>query len=315
MMQTYSPCTATYCTVNGSAPWNFSSSMQLPSAAFESDVLKLQPHACDRDYEHYQGLTSCAPATTGSYLLTDSNGLTVASPAPAQNRTRTYNRNNQVTIARQGFVANKGAGFLGTNLSYTALGYATTTQPASNHPVLCSNLGLCALQSEYKMWSVNGQVVSPRLVVGSQGQRSYTKSDMMVCGSMGFVNASYCQLDQAVNPLFYIHCNGACTTGSICGLYCYGPRGHGVLGQYPQSQTPAQLAAMATNLNALFTTLQPSVQSWSNYLAAVSLAQSMWTSMGKLTLPTYPNSVGKPTGLYYLLSYGAYEVPFTWWFR
>lgn len=288
-MVSQSQCQSSYCTVNGTTAWNFTSPLRRPRAAFEAGVLKVRAHACDRDYEHHQGLLSCAPRQ----------------PYGTATRTRTYRRDKSIPIVRHADLTNVGAGFLGAGLDYLALGYSSTTAASTlPHPVLCSSLGICITQSEWKEWFVNGVQENPRLVAG----RNYTKADMMSCGSMGYAEGTRCVIDSAVVPLFYIQCP-ACTSGATCSAFCDG----GLLGRYP-TKSSTQLEDMATTLNNLFQTMRQQPTTWDQYLTAVDAAAAIWTKMGDRSLPTYPKA-GKPMGLYYLLSYGAYEVPFSWWFR
>ena len=131
-LQSNGQCSANKCTLQGSIPWNFSSPYVTSlTSSFSSGVLKVLPHSCDRDYEHMQGLTSCAPL---SYYMTDGSG-NVITTGPTS-RTRTYsklsNGDTQIQIVKQSNVANMGTGFLGVSMTYPQMGYASTSSPASS---------------------------------------------------------------------------------------------------------------------------------------------------------------------------------------
>ena len=144
--------------------------------------------------------------------------------------------------------------------------------------------------------------------------RDYGLNDMTQCGSMGFVELPNCRIDAAVAPLFYLYC-ATFNTAKLCTTY---PGG-----LYPQGKSSTALWTVANDINALFVTMRQPTDTWTRYLAAVDTASRYWTQIqsqawqsvipGAKILHSYDGS--SPKGLYYLMSYAAYEFPFAWWFR
>ena len=144
--------------------------------------------------------------------------------------------------------------------------------------------------------------------------RAYGLNDMMLCGSMGFVDPPNCRIDAAVAPLFYVYC-ATYDTARLCTTY---PGG-----LYPQGKNAAALWTVANDINALFASMRQPTDTWPRYLAAVDKASLYWTQIQSQSwtsaipaariLHRYDGSL--PKGLYYLMSYAAYEFPFAWWFR
>jgi hypothetical protein len=283
--------------IAGTDPWHFSSPSRRPQSAFDAGVLATLPHACDRDYEHLAGLSSCG-----------------VGGRPAL-RTQTYRANRTLPVVRHQQLSNLGAGFLGIPRTYDQLGFATAANPASAPQLrTCSAFGMCATQSNANVWFVNGQRQAVRNVTLASGAvRAYSLTDMMQCGAMGFVDGGLCRIDAAVAPLFYVYCTGAGT--KPCTTYAGG--------LYPQGKGPADLWVVANDLNALFTSMRQPADTWARYLAAVDVAARYWTQIqSQAWLSAFPgakvlHSYGgvAPKGLYYLMSYAAYELPFAWWFR
>ena len=307
-------CSASMCMLPATETWNYTAPWLQPAPAFASGLLKTKPHACDVDYEHLPGLASCSPSPS-SFRLLDQFGAPVATLQQAQ-RTRTYryvagSSVPQLPLVRHASTDNVGAGFLGINLTYTQLGYDTYSAPGTGpKPVLCSSLALCATQSAWKLWYVNGVAESTRTVGPSSAQlRTYSTTDMIQCGSMGYLlNSATCVIDPAVVPLFYYYCNNNFNTQPLCVAYKFG--------QYAAGQGPSALVAMAAQLNGLLVSQARTVASWSDYLTYVDAANAIYTSIQSARSTTGVSyTTGVPTGLYYLLSYSAYELPFAWWWR
>lgn len=313
-------CGASTCSVSSTSPWNFSTPTATNAqGAFAAGVLQTLPHACDRDYEHYEGLVSCSPGP--SYLLRNQILQAVSTQGQA-NRTRTWTPDRQLQVVRHGSTLNNlGVGFTGLNLTYSQLGYGSVGAAGTGFtPRPCSSYAICALQSDSQMWYVNGAMQTTRLLTQPDNTvRAYAVADMMRCGSMGFIWGTGCQIDPAVAPLFYLRCvttnfqlyNG---NDNVCKSY---PGG-----SYASGQSVAALASVASNLNGLYGSLTPTVSTWSDYLVAVDLASYMWGNIslwstwatGKVGVSQRYGGA-QPMGLYWLMSYGAYEVPFAWWFR
>jgi hypothetical protein len=80
-------------------------------------------------------------------------------------------------------------------------------------------------------------------------------------------------------------------------------------------------------LNGLFSTMKQAPTTWATYLQAVDKASTYYTNIQSsewlLTAAAAFASAkiahsyggGVPRGLYFLMSYAAYELPFAWWFR
>jgi hypothetical protein len=306
--------------VDGNQPWMFSSPSRVPRAAFEAGVLGVRAHACDRDYEHLDGLVSCNPGSSNALLR---NSLGQAQPYAQGSFTQTYRPNKLLNVIKHAWT-NVGLGFLGLPKQYGDLGYGTMAAAGSG-PLFrpCSNFGLCTTQPSAGYWYVNNQNQQQRFVTVGSGAsaavRPYTIDDTMACGSMGFRDTygstAVCRIDPAVVPLFYVNCKSLSGQG-VCALY--------VDGIYPAANTKTALQTMATNLNGLLSSMrQTTIDSWAQYLTAVDKASGYWSDIvGQTWLPNFAsarvdqryNGIA-PRGLYYLFSYSAYEVPFAWWWR
>lgn len=303
-------CSASTCTVRGSDLWNFTAPDTTPRPAFNAGVLRVQPHACDMQYEHLAGLTSCSPKA--EFRLVDAAGTHVATLSRV-NRTRTYRLVDDASpilpVVRHSLTNNLGAGFFSPSRNYTDLGYDTYLAAGTGaKPQLCSNLALCATQSAWRLWKVNGVAEPSRIVVDASTPRSYTTSDMIACGAAGFLSApTTCTIDPLVAPLLYHLCTTVQPTHTLC-LTTYPQY------QYTAYQSTAGLAKVASDLNSLLTLMRSTtVSSWDTYLAAVSSASTLYDAL--TAIRSYSYSTGTPTGLYYLMHYAAYELPYAWWFR
>jgi hypothetical protein len=161
---------------------------------------------------------------------------------------QTYWNDRTLQIARHAGIDNLGAGFLGIPKTYRELGYATMGDATETHSLqACSAFGLCGDQASASMFYVNGIMEFKRIVtLGGGTTRPYDTNDMLLCGSMGFVDSANCRIDAAVVQLFYVYCasNGAATL-------CSGLTG----GLYPQEKNKVGLWALAVSLNSLFRTM------------------------------------------------------------
>lgn len=306
-------CSATQCLLDSTQPWMFSSTSQVPRSAFDANILKVQATSCDRDYEHYENMYSCTPSQT---LLRDELG--VAKSVSRGKLTRTYRSDRVLPIVKHDW-SNRMLGFLGLPKQYEDLGYGTLAAPTRS-PLLkpCSSFGLCADQASAGYWYVNGVNEPIRYVTVGSGAtanlRAHTVDDLIDCGGMGFKDNNDCRLDPAVVPLFYIYCNNGATSYPICNKY------NG--GLYTRGKTVAALQTLANDLNALLTR-SVSVTTWQEYLDAVNSAEELWSNLtSKSWTSSFINarvdqqySGRYPRGLYYMMTYSAYEFPFAWWFR
>ena len=318
-------CAGAQCAISGSDAWLFSSSLMNPKGAFDAGVLAVHPHACDRDYEHMANMHSCSPGN-GQWLLRDPDGASV-SDLQRGTRTQTYRPDKALPIVKHVNLDNLAAGFIGIPKLYGELGYSTmavTNNPETTPPKLqaCSSFGLCGDQASATMWYVNGVLENKRVVTLSSGaSRNYNSDDMKSCGSMGFIDgviASKCRIDAAVVPLFYAYCSKS--TATVCTTYSGG------LYPFASSDPVNTLRGIASDLNTLLTTARAkSINTWAKYTAAVDQANGYWNSMvtQSWTATSYKEAKvnhvytnnSRPMGLYFLMSYGAYEFPFAWWWR
>jgi hypothetical protein len=317
-------CAGAQCSISGSDAWLFSSSLSNPKGAFDAGVLAVLPHACDREYEHMANMHSCSPGN-GQWLLRDPDGASI-SDLQRGIRTQTYRPDKALPIVKHANLDNLGAGFLGVPKMYGELGYGTMAagrDPITQPPFLqaCSSFGLCGDQASATMWYVNGILENKRIVTLANGtSRNYNSDDMKSCGSMGFIDgviASKCRIDAAVVPLFYAYCSK--TTASVCTKYSGG------LYLFASSDPVTTLRNMASELNTLLNTAKAtSINTWEKYTAAVDQANGYWNSIATQSWTTaYPGAKinhvysngARPMGLYFLMSYGAYEFPFAWWWR
>jgi len=305
-------CDATQCTIMGSDAWRFSSPEMQPTEAFGAGVLAVKPHACDRDYEHMANMYSCSPVSAQA-LLRNRFGESVTYRRGV--RTQTYRTDKTLPIVRHANRDNLGAGFLGIDKTYRQLQF-NTMLVKDNIPNLqsCSAFGLCSDQAGASMWYVNGVNEPIRQVTTAAGViRNYDATDMRLCGSMGFVESTYCRIDPAVVPLFYEYCSQGITVPP-CTTY--------IGGKYNQE---SNLVTIANNLNGLFSSRKLSVGRWSEYLTATNSVQAIWDRISAQSWTTvdgftwakvlHTYSSGKPRGLYFLMTYSAYELPFAWWWR
>ena len=297
-------CTADVCSTNGNATWK--STRSSPMSLFDKNILKVQAHACDRDYEHYVGLKSCQPSSL--YMMNNINTLV---PTIRGSFTQTYRRSLDLKMVRQPDLGNLGFGFSGTGRLYTAMGYKTASDPSTWTSIMkpCSSLLPCTLQSAAKMWYVNGVRENNRYVIVNGAERSYNLKDMAACGSMGYIlDSTRCKLDVAVVPLYYVLCQQT-PSASLCTTYSSG---------YYLQQTQAgkpNLQTLASQLNNLLTTMSQSPTDFGSYMDSVQLATTYWNSIQQLMASQHVYGTKTPQGLYYIMTYSAYEFPFAYWFR
>jgi len=311
-------CTSNACTLNSTDLWMFSSPEKSPNNPYESGILKLQSHPCDRSYEHLDKMFSCNPLNT---LLRDSLDNTVEYQKGSI--TQTYRNNKELPVVKHDW-SNSALGFLGFPKSYRELGYKSM-QDGINQPKLrpCASFGLCSTQSGAGYWSVNGRSEQERyFTIGSWNSKSIRPSsidDITMCGGMGFIDTTsgsgHCRLDAAVVPLFYYYCSSV-PKPVMCSSY--------VDGLYAQGKSTSQLQTMADQLNSLFEILpDQAINTFSQYISAVEKAKQIWDFiLNKRWLAKYQSSRvdqmysgNYPKGLYYLMTYSAYEFPFSWWWR
>lgn len=303
------------CSPSGLQPWNFSSpSRHLSDAgksAFESKVLKVKAHACDRDYQYYASFVSCTP-NDNFVALFDAQGNPVnPSLFSRDNRTRTYRVGKRLPLLHHmDAIHGPTYGFTGIPQTYAQLGLGTKN-PAI---VSCSSLKLCSLQPLFR---VNGQQTSQRLVVDSGVVRGYVLSDLLSCGVFGIFDSATgtCKIDYAVAPLAYLVLKAG-TTGPLASATFKMIRTTLGTGSYTPARTQVMLQTLL-QLPDLFLSQYiggPPIN-LDDYLTKCELFVALYQSLSAIpNRPTY-DEAGTPAQIYYLTQYGAYEVSFAWWFK
>ena len=308
------------CSISRSDLWNFTVSDRNPSAALTAGVLKTLPHKCDVDYEHMDWLTLCSPRD--QYLLYDQTNKRVVATLQRVNRTHTYQLDtpsspNQPTlsIVKQPYTSSNldTRFFITDTVSYTVLGYNTyTSLRTGSRPQLCSNLVLCSTQSSWNLWRVNGVMESSRLITDNNVQRQYNTDNMIACNASGYLSSldmSKCIIDPGTVLLFYVFCWILNQTHIFCTTtYKYN--------KYTLYQSISVLAQIASDMNSLLTTTRANVPTdWPTYIYLVEQAALIYCTMQTYRQETLLySSLKKPKGLYFLMQYAAYEIPFAWLF-
>ena len=301
----------------GMQSWNWTSPTRTSqSDAFTDDVLKVQPHPCDRDYQHVDGFASCTPGD--NYLqLRSATGNVVAKPAGGYargNRTRTYRVGTRglPLMHHLDNAAGPTHGFTGIPLTYTALGLGGAT-PAI---MACRNLKVCGFQKEFR---ANGVVVPQRQVMDSGTVRGYLMNDLMSCGVFGYLTASgLCRIDFAVAPLAALFLDASFP--SAASPWKRRPAFAGLAAmtseQYTKSDVTARLAMLRSLPDIVLSDyIGGAPVTLQEYVTRSALFVTLFEAMQRLNVPVYGDGVGAPRQLYYLTLYGAYETPFAWWYK
>ena len=206
------PTETNRCTVSGFEPWNFTAPDQQvgEQSAFDSDVLKLEAHPCDRDYQFYTDFVSCTPSEDYTVLF-DADGTKQTDMYSNDNRSITYQdlALNLPLIHHPNEAVGPTFGFTGVQKTYNELnlGYYSTNPGIK----ACSQLKVCGLQSPFM---VNNHEVEYRLVKYGTVSRQYELEDLLECGVFGFsVENNICQLDFAIVPLAWLALNEYKTFG------------------------------------------------------------------------------------------------------
>ena len=293
----------------GLFPWNFTDHRSANSA-FDDDVLKIKAHPCDREYQFYEGFMACTPRDIDVDFF-DVWGQTQPKPGPpglaTDTRTRTYRTDKTLPLISltQGF---RTKGFTGVPRTYNELNLGKVESMIKP----CSQVNVCGLQPDFR---VNGIVVT-RMVLDSGVARAYTVVDMINCGSFGFLKTgsgiSMCGIDYAVVPLAYAYSSHKSTlfrsvTGVSLPIEQYTPDISSVTNVYENylKNLPAQI--LKAYAGGIPDTL-------AKYMDGVEKFKALHTILNGVSKPVYEES-GIPRQIYYLTKWGAYEVPFAWWFR
>jgi hypothetical protein len=292
---------------DGMQPWNFSSPYMKDAAgesAFDSNVLKVLAHPCDRDYQYLQNFVSCTPGDVFAAMFDASGNPSGVTSIPRDNRTITYRVGKRLPLIHH-MDGNFGPtfGFTGIPLTYSKLKLGTDTPSI----IPCAAQKVCSLQPG-NSFKVNQRLIDKRLVLDSMGNpRGYTINDLLACGVFGsLVPGGVCALDYAIVPLAKVVLDGKLFSIRQIPKFTF---------TYAPSSTKNMLAILQGLPAGIIqyyiggqpTTLQDYVQKSARFAA-------LYATMAKIEKPTYAEA-GTPNQLYYITQYGALEVPFAWWYK
>ena len=294
------------CQFSGFQPWNFSApNRQTTQSAFDSGVLALQPSQCDMDYQFYQGFSSCTPRDAAVF---DSTGIVKPQPNSKDNRTITYRpigrRLPLVHYADE--ITGPSFGFTGVPETYEDLGLGSSNPSI----VACASQHICGPQPSFM---VNNQQVDHRLVIDNGVVRGYTLSDLLSCGVFGILQQSTCQLDFAVVPLASYVLTNQQTLYRKAGFPVFIK--DTLSAGYTQDKVGVMLQAlqMLPGVILQFYIGGPAT-TFQDYVAKTGLFINLYSALGQINKPTY-SSAGIPQQIYNVTTFGAYEVPFAWWYK
>ena len=296
------------CQFSGFQPWNFSApNQQTSKSAFDSGVLALRPSQCDVDYQFYQGFSSCTPSDATVF---DTSGNVKPGPYTRDNRTITYRPAGRrlPLIHYADEQVGESFGFTGVPATYQDLGMGTSNPSI----VACASQHICGPQPSFM---VNNQQVDHRLVIDDGITRGYTLSDLLACGVFGILQqpGATCQLDFAVVPLASYVLTNQQTLYRKQGFPSYIKST--LSAGYTQDKVEAMRLALQMLPSAVLqfciggpaTTLQ-------DYVVKTSAFIDLYSALGQINKPTYANA-GVPRQIYNVTTFGAYEVPFAWWYK
>jgi hypothetical protein len=305
-MASENQCTQGSCAgVKGALPWNFTDHRS-SNSAFDDGVLKVNAHACDREYQFYEGFVACTPKDEFMELFR--NDAAQPKPAPRDTRTRTYRTDRTLPLVS----LTNGAltkGFTGIPKTYNELNLGRDTTMVRP----CSQVNVCGLQSDFM---VNGKRVT-RQVLDAGVAREYAVTDMINCGSFGYMGtgSSVCQLDFAVVPLAYFFARYA---GSLKSQSATAP--------FVNLKRSTSYNPGAMNIAAYFLELKqlPDLlireyvgalpETLAAYMDGVDRFVDLHAKLSEPPKPIYEEA-GSPKQIYYVTKMGVYEVPFAWWYR
>jgi len=294
---------------SGTQPWNFSApSKQLQGqSAFDSGVLRIQPHPCDRDYQFFSGFRSCTPGDSFTALY-DGSGSPITGTAAKDNRTITYRVGKKLPlIHHMDEAAGPTFGFTGIPKTYKELNLGTDSPTI----IPCTAQKVCSLQPRF---TVNNHEVDKRLVMDSLlgVTRGYTVTDLLGCGVFGILQGGVCQLDYAVVPLaWYVLGNS-----NLMSTFPSSVRAN-LKFKYNSKDTGLVLQALNLLPDAIIANyIGGSAKTLQDYVSMSNRFVVLYNALGAISSkPIYPGGVGAPNQLYYLTQFGAYEVPFAWWYK
>lgn len=299
--------------VSGLQPWNFSSPRMRNSAgssAFDSEVLKVRAHPCDRDYQYLQNFVSCTP--NDAYLrMFDSFGNPVASntSVPKDNRTQTYRTNKQLPVIHHvDEIVGPTFGFTGVPLTYTQLNLGSTDPLKPPSIIPCASLKVCSLQPA-SSFKVNNLPVDARRVLDGDTERGYTIEDMLSCGVFGVLKSPEritCMLDFAVVPLAKLLIAGVISNVGFPSF---------ASSEYPKDKKADMLAKLQQLPDLVLSRhIGGPPTSLKDYMAKTSKFVALYSAIGQIAKPNYTDA-GVPNQIYNTTLFGAMEVPFVWWYK
>lgn len=303
---------------------------------WDEHVLKVSPHACDRDYMHREGLAVCTPP--GGECRTSTGD---SCEFRRSNITRTQNETGTLPLHTSLAFHNAPYGFLGIEEPFADLYDEQTDESSMSY---CSDIAQCHLPK----FTMNGFIVSERmtlnrdeLVTGrrqsgelvtdegySDDYQTITFEDYFTCGAFGFKTNEGCRLDPAVVPLHYIFC--VSPPGDIIDK-CPWQISFGNVCQRGLTYTPEEAGDMERHLNGLLTnSLQKGFTSFAEYRKLTSCAEAIWDAYQDIPELQGPRVavwesedddlrfVTRPQWLYHFdetFPHTATEFPFAWWVK
>jgi len=302
---------------SGLQPWNFTSPRRkrtVGESAFDSQVLKVNAHVCDRDYHYMEGFTSCTPNDNYFRMYMADSGR-AASPGvsfPTDNRTRTYRVGEDRLLPLLHHMDNSIGptyGFTGIPSTYSQL------HLGENNPSIkpCSSLRTCGFQPSFR---VNGRLITQRLVLDNGKSRGYRMQDLLQCGVFGYQSTGengLCRIDYAVAPLagmMLLRNNALLGTREYVSV-------SDLSESYPPDNTVKVWGMLAALPELILTNFigGPPVE-LVDYVAKSTKFVNLYNTLKNIDKPTYTESnAGIPSQIYNLTQFGAFEVPYAWWYK
>ena len=309
--------TDTCSSFSGLQPWNFTSPRRkrtIGESAFDSQVLKVNAHVCDRDYHYLEGFQSCTPNENHARMYTADSGRAPpqGTPFSSDTRTRTYRPGEERILPLLHHMENTAGptyGFTGIPSTYTQLNMG------EDNPSIkpCSSLRTCGFQPSFR---VNGRLITQRLVFDNRQTRGYSMQDLLQCGVFGYQSTGengLCRIDFAVAPLagmLIIHNTVLLNSPEYASV-------SGLSESYPPDSTTDVWKMLAMLPDLILTNfIGGKPTTLADYVTKASLFVEINDAMNRIDKPRYTESdAGVPMQIYKLTQFGAFEVPFAWWFK
>ena len=289
----------------------------------DDNILRMEAHVCDRDFQHMTGYAECTPNTVlrrnvqGKIIQhSHENGFESYGRSFA---TYTTPHNATIPFTINPFLDNKQVGFLGTNLDLQVDGMDKLKLLA------CADVAHCAMQP----FTIRGNNIAKRFLKRTykQALREYKLKDAVKCGAFGYIhrisdNIIHCRVDVEVVPFYKIVCTqrnelDTCSfkiayDSSLC---------LSLKSEYLTSET----TAMAKKVNGLMHHLN----AWSSDDAssssmftyhqqvecAIDVLKLMQTSNADVEYETEDGGKIGSIGLYYFTDFALYEITPLWWVK